>query len=104
MKPVKNGQTVQVVSFINSEGTPATDNKYTTDSNGRFDLKVQYPKIYAGYLNIQLIADSIVSGKTISGSTSFGLSYLVSDVVVADGVAPNIESPYGLSTNCLDGL
>lgn len=104
LKPVKNGQTVQVVSFINSEGTPATDNKYTTDSNGRFDLKVQYPKIYAGYLNIQLVADSIVSGKTISGSTSFGLSYLVSDVVVADGIAPNIESPYGLSTNCLDGL
>ncbi|WP_420001893.1 hypothetical protein ACN19N_02430 [Acinetobacter sp. LF10] len=104
LKPVKNGQTVQVVSFINSEGTPATDNKYTTDANGRFDLKVQYPKIYAGYLNIQLIADSIVSGKSISGSTSFGLSYLVSDVVVADRVAPNIESPYGLSTNCLDGL
>ncbi|MBC9229641.1 Ig-like domain-containing protein [bacterium SPL81] len=104
LKPVKDGQTVQVVSFINSEGTPATDNKYTTDANGRFDLKVQYPKIYAGYLNIQLIADSIVSGKSISGSTSFGLSYLVSDVVVADGIAPNIESPYGLSTNCLDGL
>ncbi|WP_228256126.1 Ig-like domain-containing protein [Acinetobacter halotolerans] len=104
LKPVKEGQTVQVVSFINSEGTPATDNKYTTDANGRFDLKVQYPKIYAGYLNIQLIADSIVSGKNISGSTSFGLSYLVNDVVVADGIAPNIESPYGLSTNCLDGL
>lgn len=104
LKPVKDGQTVQVISFINSEGSPATDNKYTTDANGRFDLKIQYPKIYAGYLNIQLIADSIVSGKTISGSTSFGLSYLISDVDVPNGIAPNIESPYGLSTNCLDGL
>ncbi|KXO81671.1 hypothetical protein AYL20_14005 [Acinetobacter venetianus] len=104
LKPVKDGQTVQVISFINSEGSPATDNKYTTDANGRFDLKIQYPKIYAGYLNIQLIADSIVSGKTISGSTSFGLSYLISDVDVPNAIAPNIESPYGLSTNCLDGL
>ncbi len=104
LKPVKDGQTVQVISFINSEGSPATDNKYTTDANGRFDLKIQYPKIYASYLNIQLIADSIVSGKTISGSTSFGLSYLISDVDVPNGIAPNIESPYGLSTNCLDGL
>lgn len=95
---------MQVVSFINSEGTPATDNKYTTDANGRFDLKIQYPKIYAGYLTIQLIADSIVSGKSISGSTSFGLSYLISDVDVTNGVAPNINSPYGLSTNCLDDL
>lgn len=103
LKPVKNGTSVQVVSFINSEGTPATDNKYTTDANGRFDLQIQYPKIYAGYLTVQLIADSIVSGKTISGSTSFGLSYLVSDVIIADGIAPNIESPYGVSTNCLDG-
>ena len=102
LKPVKEGQTVQVVSFINSEGTPATDNKYTTDSNGRFDLKIQYPKIYASYLNIQVIADSIVSGKSISGSTSFGLSYLISDVDVPNGIAPNLESPYGLSTNCLD--
>lgn len=102
LKPVKEGQTVQVVSFINSEGTPATDNKYTTDSNGRFDLKIQYPKIYASYLNIQVIADSIVSGKSISGSTSFGLSYLISDVDVPNGIVPNLESPYGLSTNCLD--
>ncbi len=103
LKPVKAGTSVQVISFINAEGTPATDNKYTTDANGRFDLKVQYPKIYASYLNIQLLADSVVAGKSISGSTSFGLSYLVSDVVEVDRIAPNITSPFGISTNCLDG-
>ena len=103
LAPVKFGQTVQVVSFINKEGTPATDNKYTTDANGRFDLKIQYPKSYAGYLNIQLLADSIVNGKKISGSTSLGLSYLISDVIIADGIAPNLISPYGTSLNCNDG-
>lgn len=103
LTPVKPGQTVQVVSFINQENVPATDNKYTTDANGRFDLKIQYPKIYAGYLNIQLLADSIVSGKQISGSTSLGLSYLISDVDVANGIAPNLVSPYGTSLNCNDG-
>ncbi len=103
LAPVKSGQTVQVVSFINKEGTPATDNKYTTDANGRFDLQIQYPKHYAGYLNVQLLANTIVSGKTISGSTSLGLSYLISDVIVEDGVAPNLISPYGTSLNCNDG-
>lgn len=103
LAPVKSGTSVQVVSFINAEGVPATDNKYTTDSNGRFDLKIQYPKIYAGYLNIQLLADSIVSGKSISGSTSLSLGYLISDVDVQNEIAPNIISPYGISTNCNDG-
>jgi len=103
LAPVKLGQTVQVVSFINKENVPATDNKYTTDANGRFDLKIQYPKIYAGYLNLQILADSIVSGKKISGSTSLGLSYLISDVDVANRIAPNLVSPYGTSLNCNDG-
>lgn len=103
LTPVKPGQTVQVVSFINKEGVPATDNKYTTDANGRFDLQIQYPKRYAGYLNIQLLADSIVNGKQISGSTSLGLSYLISDVDVENGIAPNLVSPYGTSINCNDG-
>lgn len=100
---MKQGQTVQVVSFINAEDQPATDNKYTTDANGRFDLKIQYPKIYAGYLNIQILANSIVSGKSINGSTSLGLSYLISDVDIENGIAPNLESPYGTSLNCSDG-
>ncbi len=103
LSPVKPGTTVQVVSFINSEGTPATDNKYTTDANGRFDLKIQYPKIYAGYLTIQLLADSTVGGKAISGSTSLGLGYLITDVDIENNIAPNIRSPYGISTNCNDG-
>ena len=103
LQPVKQGQTVQVVSFINAEDQPATDNKYTTDANGRFDLKIQYPKIYAGYLNIQILANSIVSGKSINGSTSLGLSYLISDVDIENGIAPNLESPYGTSLNCSDG-
>ncbi|GJC32160.1 hypothetical protein KAM398_21710 [Acinetobacter sp. KAM398] len=104
LQPVKQGQTVQVVSFINAEGAPATDNKYTTDANGRFDLKIQYPKIYAGYLNIQILASSIVSGSQINGSTSLGLSYLNSDVDVENSLAPNKVSPYGTSLDCNDGM
>ena len=66
-------------------------------------MQIQYPKRYAGYLNIQLLADSIVNGKQISGSTSLGLSYLISDVDVENGIAPNLVSPYGTSINCNDG-
>ncbi|CAB1218069.1 Ig-like domain-containing protein [Acinetobacter bouvetii] len=99
LKP-KNGKSVQVVSYINSEGTAATDNKYRTDANGRFDLKIQYPKIYAGWLNVQLTAKTNVSNQLIKGSTTVGLSYLLSDVDVGNLIAPNKNSPFGDSSDC----
>lgn len=103
LKPL-NGQSVQVVSFINSEGTPATNNKYTTDANGRFDLKIQYPKIFAGWLTIQLNAKTIVSNSLIKGSTTLDLSYMIDDVDVKKLIAPNVLSPYGTNLNCDSAL
>ncbi|RZL00893.1 MAG: hypothetical protein EOO89_30330, partial [Pedobacter sp.] len=70
LKPA-NGHTVQVISFIKGEGIPATDNKYTTDANGRFDLQIQYPKLYASWLVAQLTAEATVANTMINGSTSF---------------------------------
>lgn len=102
LKPV-NGTSVQVVSFINAEGIPATNNKYTTDANGRFDLQIQYPKQYAGYLNVQLGANTIVSNTTINGSTTYMLGYLADDVSIENENGPNQMSPYGISLNCNDG-
>ncbi|MCG2608888.1 Ig-like domain-containing protein [Acinetobacter sp. SM34] len=99
LKPA-NGTSVQVVSYINSEGTPATDNKYRTDANGRFDLKIQYPKIYAGWLYVQLTAKTSVSSQLIKGSTSIGLSHLVSDVDLDSMISPNEYSPFGDSSDC----
>lgn len=103
LKPLKENSTVQVVSYINSAGTAATNNKYTTDGNGRFDLKIQYPKIYASWLTVQLTAKSTVSGSLIKGSTSLTLDYLKKDVTVSDRIAPNILSPYGVDPNCTNG-
>lgn len=101
LKPL-NGQTVQVVSYINREGQPATDNKYTTDGNGRFDLQIQYPKIFASWLNIQLTAKSLVSDNLIVGTTSLGLSYLSTDVDITSKNGPNMISPFGTSSSCND--
>jgi hypothetical protein len=103
LKPLKENSTVQVVSYINNAGTAATNNKYTTDGNGRFDLKIQYPKIYASWLTVQLTAKSTVSGSLIKGSTSLTLDYLKKDVTVSDSIAPNILSPYGIDPNCANG-
>ncbi|WP_336941677.1 Ig-like domain-containing protein [Acinetobacter pittii] len=103
LQPLKENSTVQVVSYINSAGTAATNNKYTTDGNGRFDLNIQYPKIYASWLTVQLTAKSTVSGSLIKGSTSLTLDYLKKDVTVSDRIAPNILSPYGIDPNCTNG-
>ena len=102
LKPVNN-QTVQVVSFIKGEGLPATDNKYTTDSNGRFDLQIQYPKIFASWLHVQLTATTNIATSKINGTTSIGLSYLGSDVDYEAENGPNMNSPFGQSSNCNDG-
>lgn len=103
LKPLKENSTVQVVSYINSAGTAATNNKYTTDANGRFDLKIQYPKIYASWLTVQLTAKSTVSGSLIKGSTSLTLGYLTKDVSLTDLNGPNMESPYGIDPDCSNG-
>ncbi|HEM7310393.1 TPA: hypothetical protein U2K59_003131 [Acinetobacter baumannii] len=103
LKPLKENSTVQVVSYINSAGIAATNNKYTTDANGRFDLKIQYPKIYASWLTVQLTAKSTVSGSLIKGSTSLTLGYLTKDVSLTDLNGPNMESPYGIDPNCSNG-
>ncbi|RZG86342.1 hypothetical protein EXE10_06980 [Acinetobacter sp. WCHAc060033] len=98
-----NGQTVQVVSYIKNENEPATNNKYTTDPNGRFDLMIQYPKMFGSWLNVQLSATSTVNSSTITGTTSLLLPYLGTDVDTTAENGPNMRSPFGTSFNCADG-
>lgn len=98
-----NGQTVQVVSYIKNENEPATNNKYTTDPNGRFDLMIQYPKMFGSWLNVQLSATSTVNSSTITGTTSLLLPYLGTDVDTTAENGPNMISPFGTSFRCTDG-
>lgn len=89
---------VKVVSFLGKgEDKVAT---YTTDKEGKFDLTIRYPKIYAQWLNIQVGASSTVASLPTRTTYNLGLASLSSDYSSDGTYGPNLNSPYGISSNC----
>ncbi|MCO8089267.1 Ig-like domain-containing protein [Acinetobacter indicus] len=89
---------VKVVSFLGKgEDKVAT---YTTDKEGKFDLTIRYPKIYAQWLNVQIGASSTVASLPSRTTYNLGLASLTSDYSTDGTYGPNLNSPYGTSLNC----
>lgn len=98
---ISNGEVtnipVKVPTFL-GQGTTAT---YTTDSEGKFDFVIRYPKIYAQWLNIQIGASSQVATLPFRTTYSLGLSSVTSDYSTDGTYGPNLNSPYGVDfTTC----
>lgn len=88
---------VKVPTFT-GQGTTAT---YTTDSEGKFDFVIRYPKIYAQWLNIQIGASSQVATLPFRTTYNLGLPSVTSDYSTNGTYGPNLNSPYGVDfTTC----
>ncbi|RKG36446.1 hypothetical protein [Acinetobacter rongchengensis] len=88
---------VKVPTFL-GQGSTAT---YTTDSEGKFDFVIRYPKIYAQWLNIQIGASSQVATLPFRTTYNLGLSSVTSDYSTNGTYGPNLSSPYGVDfTTC----
>ncbi len=85
---------VKVPTFL-GQGSTAT---YTTDSEGKFDFVIRYPKIYAQWLNIQIGASSQVATLPFRTTYNLGLSSVSSDYSTDGTYGPNLNSPYGINT------
>lgn len=85
---------VKVPTFL-GQGSTAT---YTTDSEGKFDFVIRYPKIYAQWLNIQIGASSQVATLPFRTTYNLGLSSVTSDYSTDGTYGPNLNSPYGINT------
>ena len=100
-KAITNSQVtnipVKVPTFLGSGGTAA---KYTTDSEGKFDFTIRYPKIYSQWLNVQIGAASTVSTLPTRTTYDLGLPPLSSDYSTDGSYGPNLTSPYGTNGNC----
>ena len=94
--PEVNNIPVKVPTFL-GQGSTAT---YTTDDEGKFDLTIRYPKIYAQWLNIQIGAASQVATLPFRTTYNLGLPSLSNDYSTDGTYGPNLTSPYGTSTTC----
>lgn len=90
-----NNVPVKVPTFL-GQGTTAT---YTTDEEGKFDLTIRYPKIYAQWLNVRIGASSTVATLPFRTTYNLGLSSINSDYSTDGTYGPNLNSPYGTNTS-----
>ena len=98
--PITNSQVtnipVKVPTFL-GQGATAT---YTTDTDGKFDFIIRYPKIYAQWLNVQIGASSTIASLPNRTVYNLGLPPLKSDYSTDGSYGPNLTSPYGTTTTC----
>ncbi|MEG1156436.1 MAG: hypothetical protein RSD94_11220, partial [Acinetobacter sp.] len=98
-----NGQALRVVRFLGGTTNNSTTHPYTatyrTDSTGRFDFIIEYPKANAQWVSVEIGAKTTLAQTPTRGYTILTLPSLASDYA-ADGIyAPNRVSPY---TTCVN--
>ena len=73
----------------------------TTDSKGRLDITITYPRDHAYWVMVSLVASTTVQGTQSSTSATFVLQGAVSDYACTIG-PPGPVSPYGVGLTCAD--
>jgi Bacterial Ig-like domain (group 1) len=73
----------------------------STDSNGRLDVSITYPRDHAYWVKVTLVASTTVQGTESSTSSTFVLEGAIADYACAVG-PPGPVSPYGVATTCAD--
>ncbi len=73
----------------------------TTDSNGRLDVKITYPRDHSYWTVVSLVASTTVQGTQSSTSATFVLVGADVDYKCAIG-PPGPVSPYGVANTCVN--
>jgi hypothetical protein len=74
-----------------------------TDANGRLDVKVTWPRDHSYWVQVKLVATTIVQGTESSASSEFLLTGVVDDYKCTTG-PPGAVSPYGQASSCANKL
>ena len=100
---VANGQALRVVRFLGGTANNSTTHPYTatyrTDSTGRFDFIIEYPKANAQWVSVEVGAKTTLAQTPTRGYTTLTLPSLASDYATDGSYAPNRVSPYTTCTN-----
>ncbi len=73
----------------------------STDSNGRLDVNITYPRDHANWVMVTLVASTTVQGTESSTSSTFVLEGAIADYACSVG-PPGPVSPYGVAATCAD--
>jgi hypothetical protein len=72
----------------------------TTDSQGRLDVTVTYPRDHAYWVMVSLVASTTVQGTQSSTSATFVLAGAATDYNTCTVGPPGSVSPYGVGSTC----
>lgn len=98
-KTTVNGKSLQIATLVGLENIGSTL-IYKTDNQGKFNLQVRYPKIYANWLGIQLTATTSTGSKSIETYENIPLNSATEDFSSDGTWGPNLTSPFGLRGTC----
>jgi len=70
-----------------------------TNSQGRLDVTITYPRDHAYWVMVSLVASTTVQGTQSSTTSTFVLLGAVADYACSIG-PPGATSPYGVATTC----
>ena len=73
----------------------------STNSNGRLDVTVTYPRDHSYWVEVALVASTTVSGTQSSTTATFVLQGAINDYTCSVG-PPGPTSPYGVGATCSD--
>ncbi|WP_244783273.1 hypothetical protein [Acinetobacter sp. F-1] len=98
-----NGQALRVVRFLGGANNNSTTHPYTTtyrtDSTGRFDFVIEYPKANAHWVAVEVGAKTTLAQTPTRGYTTLTLPSLSTDYAADGSYAPNRVSPYTTCSN-----
>lgn len=98
-----NGQALRVVRFLGGANNNSITHPYTTtyrtDSTGRFDFVIEYPKANAHWVAVEVGAKTTLAQTPTRGYTTLTLPSLSTDYAADGSYAPNRVSPYTTCSN-----
>ena len=103
-----NGQLdpVNTAAIINNSGQIVGSNQnfnFTTDSTGRVDFSVRYPKEYARWYRAKVTVNTRVDGSESQQSRVIDFPALEDDIDINLSKRPNTRSPFGIDfSSCLN--
>jgi hypothetical protein len=79
-----------------------TPSSGVTDAAGELLVTVTYPKDHAGYVVVELVATTSVTGTESTATSTFILPGAAADFASSSVEPPGLESPYGNASDCRD--
>ena len=87
-----------VISVTTGTTTGASSGTLTTGSNGRATISLVYPRSYANWVQVKLVASAVVSGTESSKQQIFWAEGLAADFTTQTISPPGQVSPFGTNS------